>query len=188
MLLSLLAAGSLAFTIPASAQVHVNVNIGVQPDWGPSGYDYAENYYLPEVEAYYCVPRRQFVYFDRGDWVYASSLPGRCNNFDLYAGYKVVMNDRNPWYHFNEHRMQYAGYRYRHDQLCIRDYGYRNRGYDRDGGYGGRYDRDRRWEERGRGYDRDDRRREYDGDHDRGRGRDRDDHGRGRGWAFGRRW
>lgn len=188
-LLSLVAAGSIAFAKPVAAQVQVSVNIGVQPDWGPSGYDYAENYYLPEAEAYYCVPRHQFVYFDRGDWVYSSTLPGRCNNFDLYAGYKVVMNERNPWYHFNEHRMQYAGYRYRHDQACIRDYGYGNRGYGygRPGnGYGRDYDRGRDWDDRGRRFDREDRRRDYD--EDRGRGRDDDHHGRGRGWAFGRRW
>ncbi|MEO6315223.1 MAG: hypothetical protein ABIU63_08255 [Chitinophagaceae bacterium] len=141
---------------PASAQFQLSVNIGAQPEWGPSGYDYAENYYLPDVEAYYSVPRRQFVYFDRGNWVFANTLPGRCANYDLYTGYKVVINERNPWSHFNNHRVQYAPYRYRHDQLVIRnqrggrygrpDFDNRNRG--RDWGRNNR-DNDRR-QDRGR--------------------------------------
>jgi hypothetical protein len=137
LLLSTVFIGSLFIYKPAAAQYNDNgyqyqdnVNIDAQPAWGPSGYDYAENYYLPDIEAYYSVPRHQFVYFDGGNWCYSSSLPGRFANYDLYSGYKVVMNEREPWFHFNEHRALYAPYRYRHDQLVIRD----NRGYAR-GGY-----------------------------------------------------
>jgi hypothetical protein len=132
LLLGTIAAGSLFAATNAEAQVSVSVNIGMQPAWGPAGYDYAEYYYLPEVEAYYSVPRRQFVYIDRGNWVFAAALPGRCGNYDLYAGYKVVINQRDPWCQFNNHRMQYAPYRYRHDQIVIRD---------GRGGRGGYYDR-----------------------------------------------
>lgn len=189
LLLGTILAGSLFITNAAHAQFQLSVNIGTQPAWGPAGYDYAENYYLPDVEAYYSVPRRQFVYFDQGNWVYASSLPARCGNYDLYSGYKVVINERNPWSHFNNHRAQYAAYRYRHDQVVIRDgrggYGrggnYGRPGYDdrsrgRDYGYNNNNDRnnnnyDRR-QDRGRDNDRD---RKHDKDHDnrggRGRGR-----------------
>ena len=171
---------------PAGAQFSASINIGVQPEWGPSGYDYVENYYLPDVEAYYNVPSRQFVYFDRGRWIFAASLPGRCDNYDLYSGYKVVLNGRDPWCHFNEHRIQYAPYRFRRDQVVIRDFrdgygrggynGYGNRGYDernrgRDGGFDNRG--------RGRDFDHD---RNYDNDR-RGHERhehDRDNRGRGR--------
>src|SRR3982750_2322065 len=111
LLLSAITACSI-FINKADAQFSASINIGVQPAWGPSGYEYAENYYLPDVEAYYCVPRRQFVYFDRGNWVYSSSLPSRCGNYDLYSGYKVVINERNPWMHFDRHRTAYASYRY----------------------------------------------------------------------------
>lgn len=156
LLLSTVLLGSLFIYSAAEAQYqenYDNANIDAQPAWGPSGYDYAENYYLPDVEAYYCVPRHQFVYFDNGNWCYASSLPGRYANYDLYSGYKVVINERNPWMHFNEHRMQYAPYRYRHDQMVLRDYrGNAHGNYNRpafDDRYRGRdlgYDR--------RGYDR----------------------------------
>ena len=185
LLLSTIVAGSLFIVKPASAQFsagvqfNAGINIDAQPEWGPSGYDYAENYYLPDVEAYYCVPRHQFVYLDRGNWVYASSLPGRCGNYNLYSGYKVVINGRDPWCHFNEHRIQYAPYRFRHDQVVIRDYR---------GGYGRGYGRPD-FDNRGRGWaygrykhewKNDDRRGGYDNDrwHDNG-------HGRGHG---DRRW
>lgn len=57
------------------SQVNVQVNIGTQPLWGPTGYDYAEYYYLPEYEVYYEVPSRRFVYLNGNDWVFASALP-----------------------------------------------------------------------------------------------------------------
>lgn len=176
LLLSAITACSI-FINKADAQFQASINIGVQPEWGPSGYDYAENYYLPDVEAYYNVPRRQFVYFDRGNWVYSSSLPGRCNNYDLYSGYKVVINERNPWMHFDRDRTAYGSYRYRHDQVVIRDRDYGRGGYGRPG-----------FDGRGRGYDNHgyDRGEKRGWDHDnRGRGHDNgrhnDDHrGRGR--------
>ena len=60
-LVLLVAIGSI-ISKPASAQVSVSINIGSQPTWGPVGYDYVEYYYLPDIETYYYVPRRQFVY------------------------------------------------------------------------------------------------------------------------------
>ena len=38
---------------------------------GLYGYDYAEYYYLPDIEAYYYIPRRQFVYMAGGHWVFS---------------------------------------------------------------------------------------------------------------------
>jgi hypothetical protein len=188
LLLSTIVATSLLINKPADAQFQASINIGIQPAWGPSGYDYAENYYLPDVEAYYNVPRRQFVYFDRGNWVYASSLPGRCENYDLYSGYKVVLNERDPWFHFNNHRAQYASFRFRHDQGMIRDGRNYGGGYGRPGFEGRGWGRDRRDNDRRQDWGRDNDRRSggYDNDRrqDGGRDNDRrhDDHGgRGRG-------
>jgi hypothetical protein len=196
LLLSSLLIGSFFIIKPANAQIHLNVNIGVQPEWGPAGYDYAEYYYLPDIEAYYSVPQRQFIYCDRGNWIYSSSLPSRYGNYDLYSGYKVVMNERNPWLHFNDHRGLYSSFRYRHDQGIIRDgrgygagnYGhpnYENRNTDR-----GRDNRGRNNDNRGWNNDRDHRNdRSY---HDRNdnqghdRGRDNDHHDNGRGHGRGR--
>jgi len=166
LLLSTLIAGSVLIN-KADAQIRVSVNIGAQPEWGPGGYDYAEYYYLPDIEAYYCVPTHQYTYFEGGRWCTAGYLPRRCANYDLYSGYKVVINERNPWYHYNDHRVRYAPYRSRHDQLVIRDYRGRNdngRYYDNRGWHRG-WDHDRGYERNGEGRGR---------DHDNGRG-----HGRG---------
>ena len=151
LLLGFLAAGTVMINkADAQIRVGIGVNIGAQPEWGPGGYDYAEYYYLPDIEAYYCVPTRQFTYFDDGRWCTSAYLPGRWRNYDLYGGYKVVINGRNPWYHLNEDRVRYAPYRYRHDQVVIRDYRSRNnngRYYDNNGWHRG-WDHDRGWERR----------------------------------------
>jgi hypothetical protein len=91
----------------ADAQVNVNVNIGVQPLWGPVGYDYVEYYYLPDIEAYYWVPRHEFVYMDGGRWIFARNLPPRYKSYDLYGGYKVVVNEPKPYMHFEQDRVKY---------------------------------------------------------------------------------
>ena len=141
----------------ANAQVHVSVgiNIGAQPEWGPVGYDHVDYYYIPDVDAYYDVPAHQYVYFHNNAWVHAAYLPGPYRNYDMYHGYKVVVNQPNPWMHHADFHARYASYRGRRDQVIIRDSHderYRNHWHG-DNGY------------HGRGHD----------DHDRGH----DDHGHG---------
>ncbi len=113
---------SLAYNA-ANAQVHVSVNfnVPVQPLWGPTGYDYAQFYYLPDIGVYYNVSERQYVYNDRGRWVYTSELPRQYANFDLYRSYKVVINEPSPWLRDNVYRTRYVSYRGRHNQGFIRD-------------------------------------------------------------------
>ncbi len=78
LLLGTLVIGSVLIN-KASAQVDVNAdvnaNMDVQPEWGPSGYDNAEYYYLPDIETYYCVPTRMFTWFENGQWVSSPYLP-----------------------------------------------------------------------------------------------------------------
>ena len=106
----------------AAAQVSVNINIGTQPLWGPVGYDVVEYYYLPDVEAYYYVPRRQFIYLSGGNWIFATSLPARYRTYNLYTGYKVVINEPRPYLHFTDHKVKYAKYKgARGKQVVIRD-------------------------------------------------------------------
>ena len=104
----------------ASAQVSVHINIGSQPIWGPTGYDYASYYYLPDVDAYYDISAQLFYYQYRGGWESAPYLPGRYRNYDLYNGYKVVINEPRPWMHADMYRRQYSGYRGRHPRQSRR--------------------------------------------------------------------
>ena len=107
----LVAIGSIyGYKADAQVRFNVNVNIGSQPAWGPEGYDYAEYYYMPDIDAYYYVPERQFIYLEGSRWVFAPALPPRFH-YDLYRGYKVVVNDPRPYLNPGIYRNRYAGYR-----------------------------------------------------------------------------
>lgn len=108
-------------TADAQVGVSLGVNIGSQPDWGPVGYNYANYYYMPDIDTYYDVPTHQYVYYDNNVWVHRAYLPVRYRNYDVYHGYKVVINDRNPWYRNNVYRTRYASFRGRRDQVIIRN-------------------------------------------------------------------
>lgn len=95
----------------SSAQVNVNINIGSQPVWGPAGYDYAEYYYLPDMDVYYHVPDRQFIFFDGRNWIFSSALPAFYNRYDLYNCYKVVINEPSPYLRADLYRSRYYSYR-----------------------------------------------------------------------------
>jgi hypothetical protein len=93
---------------PAKAQVSLSVNIGVQPKWGPTGYNHVDYYYLPDVDCYYDVPTRQYIYLSGNVWVHRRSLPSRYRGYDLYRGRKVVINSPNPWMHHNVYHTRYV--------------------------------------------------------------------------------
>lgn len=95
----------------ADAQVNIGINIGNQPVWGPAGYDYAQYYYFPDIDVYYNVPEREFVYFDGRNWVSDYALPAFYGNFDLYNSYKVVINENNPYLRNDYWHSRYYGYR-----------------------------------------------------------------------------
>ena len=105
----------------ATAQLRVNVNIGVQPIWGPVGYDYAEYYYMPDIDVYYNVPRRQYIYMERGRWMFSTSVPYRYRSYNFYNGYKVVINEPRPYRNAAMYRTKYASYRGQRNQENIRN-------------------------------------------------------------------
>ncbi|CAL1520692.1 hypothetical protein [Chitinophaga sp. MM2321] len=105
----------------AQVRVDVNVNIGSQPLWGPVGYDNAQYYYMPDIDVYYYIPNRQFIYLNGNRWIFASSLPSRYR-YDLYRGYKVVINDPRPYLHADVYRGKYGRYKgWYGRQTVIRD-------------------------------------------------------------------
>jgi len=97
--------------INAQVKFSLNLNIGDQPAWGPTGYDRVNYYYLPDVDAYYDVPNKQFIYQENNRWVNRTSLPSRYRNYDLYTGYKVVVNEPKPYLKNNYYRTTYAKYK-----------------------------------------------------------------------------
>jgi hypothetical protein len=109
-----------ACSLEAQVGVHLNLNLGSQPIWGPTGNDYVENYYLPDIEAYYNVPQHRFYYNEGGRWISRASLPARFH-YDLYNSHKVVVNEREPWLNHATYRDKYASFKGAHDQQPIRD-------------------------------------------------------------------
>jgi len=114
---------ALLFACSLEAQVRINLglNLDRQPIWGPTGNDYVENYYLPDIEAYYNVPQHRFYYNERGRWISRTSLPSRFRNYDLYNSHKVVVNDREPWRNHETYRDKYSSFKGARDQQPIRD-------------------------------------------------------------------
>jgi hypothetical protein len=109
--------------INAQVRVSVNLNIGNQPDWGPTGYDHVDYYYLPDMDVYYNVPQHLFIYAEGSRWIYARSLPPRYNGYNLYNSYKVVVNKPRPYLHANNYRGEYGRYKGGNgpSQVIIRD-------------------------------------------------------------------
>jgi len=107
--------------VNAQLSVSVNFNIGTQPTWGPTGYDYVEYYYLPDIEVYYYVPTRRYYYFQSGGWTSSGSLPTRYRSYDFYNSYKVVINEREPWHNHGSYKSKYASYKGNRGQQVIRD-------------------------------------------------------------------
>lgn len=112
---------SLAFKAQAQVSVSLGINIGSQPDWGPVGYDHVDYYYMPDIDAYYDVPAHRYVYYENNVWVRRAALPPRFANYNIYNGYKVVINEPRPWTRATVYRTKYVNYKGRHDQVIIRD-------------------------------------------------------------------
>jgi hypothetical protein len=104
----------------AQIRVGVKINIGTQPAWGPVGYDHVDYYYMPDIDAYYYVPNRQYIYQERGRWRFTTSLPSRFH-YDVNTGYKVVVNEPRPYLQGDVYRTKYTGFKGRHDQEIIRN-------------------------------------------------------------------
>ncbi len=121
MIIALLLLGATVSVQEARAQVSVNINIGSQPAWGPTGYDHADFYYLPDINCYYDITRSMFIYPNGNRWVYTRTLPPHYRSVNLYNTYKVVVNQPSPYRYNNVHIREYARYKGIRNQPLIRD-------------------------------------------------------------------
>lgn len=138
-LLAVMVVGASFLSTKTEAQLRVNVNLNIgRPSWGLPGSQVGDYYYLPEIDTYYDLRQRQFVYMDRGRWVNANSLPYWLNGYDLNRGYKVMVNEPRPFMRADFYRNRYKRYydNYRGPVMANRRYDGR---FDRDD----RFDRDR---------------------------------------------
>jgi hypothetical protein len=122
LLAAVMVSGFLSQQADAQLKVNVNLNLGKQPVWGPTGYDQANYYYLPDIDCYYDINKSQFIYNSGNRWVFANQLPPQYRKFDLYNGYKVVVNEPRPYLHADVYRNKYRSNKAPHErQMAIRD-------------------------------------------------------------------
>ena len=120
-ILAIALAAGIFLSTDINAQITATLNIGAQPIWGPTGYDYVDYYYFPDIDIYYSVPQQRFIYMDGGNWITATNLPNRCASYDLYNAHKVVMNEPTPYLHNESNQGKYASFKRQNDQHAIRD-------------------------------------------------------------------
>ena len=120
LIVALLLSGFAIENTTAQLRVGLNINIGSQPVWGPVGYDHVEYYYMPDIDAYYNVSSRQYIYMERGRWRFAYALPASYH-YDLYSGYKVVINEYQPYRNAEVYRTKYGSYKGNRSQEIIRN-------------------------------------------------------------------
>ena len=69
---------SVAIFEKASARPNLKLdNSQEQPKWAPAGNENADYYFLPDIDTYYYVPRKQFIYQSGGYWTFSSVLACR---------------------------------------------------------------------------------------------------------------
>jgi hypothetical protein len=116
-----MALSSINCAAPGTMNGSVGVNINDQPMWGPTGYDRADFYYIPDIDSYYSVSERQYIYKDGSEWRHAASLPSSYGTYDPYHSYKVVVNEERPYQNNNNHRAKFGTFKGMRDQPVIRD-------------------------------------------------------------------
>ncbi len=85
------------------------------PHWAPDYYSGTRYYYIPDIETYYDLSRREFVYLYNGHWAYSPVLPTYYSDFYLDNCYVVVVsqNTYQPWMHHQYYVSHYPRYYYK---------------------------------------------------------------------------
>jgi hypothetical protein len=110
----------------AEAQIRIHFGFGIAPRrmiyapapvveqppvYEQSGYDGDDDYYyLPDVDAYYCVNEQCYYYFDGDNWVSAAYLPGEYRDYDWRSVRRFEVRAPRPYMHDDFYRSRYNGH------------------------------------------------------------------------------
>ncbi|HET9571325.1 MAG TPA: hypothetical protein VFP20_07970 [Bacteroidales bacterium] len=85
------------------------------PRWAPPYYNGARYYYLPDLELYYDLATREYIYLLDGQWYFSPYIPAMYRNYDLDNCFSVVLNVNvyRPWLHHQYYLSHYPRYYYR---------------------------------------------------------------------------
>ena len=102
-----------ALNTQAQVAVKVDRTYGVKaPAWAPKAPVQTQYYYLPDIQTYYDVPARRYIYQKDGNWVRTASLPTQYKGYNLYKGQTVYLTDYKgnaPYKYYGNHKVKYAG-------------------------------------------------------------------------------
>lgn len=85
------------------------------PQWAPPYYSGARYYYLPDLELYYDLSAREYIFLVDGRWRFSPYIPAMYQNYDLENCFCVVLNVEvyKPWLHHQYYVSHYPRYYYR---------------------------------------------------------------------------
>lgn len=85
------------------------------PQWAPSYYEGARYYYLPDIECYYDMYAREFIFLDHAQWIYSPHISSFYPDFNLNNSFVVVVNSNiyQPWMHHQYYVSHFPRYYYR---------------------------------------------------------------------------
>ncbi|GGH07312.1 hypothetical protein [Mucilaginibacter phyllosphaerae] len=144
-ILSAILFGSLIYSnTQAQISVHIGFNVPARRVYVPAPppqpvmvYDNDEfddsddYYYLPEVEAYYSIPRHCYYYQDGGRWVSAAYLPGAYRNYDWRSAQRYEIRGSRPYMYHDKYLSKWGGnYNRNNWNWNRRDNNYAGRSFD----------------------------------------------------------
>ena len=56
-----------------------------------------------------------------GKWVFSNGLPHAHRGYNLYTGYKVVLNQPNAYMYYNDHKVKYAHFKGNRSQVVLKN-------------------------------------------------------------------
>ncbi|MEI7676972.1 MAG: hypothetical protein WCJ03_09345, partial [Bacteroidales bacterium] len=98
-----------------SASNRQSVVVYENPAWAPAYHPGVRYYYFPDLEMYYDLSNRDFIYLSDGQWLFSNTLPPFYADYNLYNGFVVSLNVRvfQPWRHHQYYVSNYPRYYYR---------------------------------------------------------------------------
>ncbi len=104
-----------------AAQAQIGIHIGLHFGGAPVVYtpapvenvQYDDNddyYYLPDADAYYCVPEHVYYFMNGDRWTSAPYLPGRFHDFDWRYARRYEVRAPRPYMHHDMYRERFKGF------------------------------------------------------------------------------
>jgi hypothetical protein len=116
------------------------------PQWAPSYHSGVRYYYFPDLELYYDLSNRDYIFLNNGQWFFSRNLPPMYADYDLYNGFVISLNVKvyQPWRHHQFYVSNYPRYYYRNyyknEHQWVRGFGENDRRPIYHGGDGRRHD------------------------------------------------